>query len=101
MVGAPRHALPEVWPGAGVLFNVFAPRDPVASPLNVVILVRKPGVPDRPATPARFRRFGNPDDFFVQSRPKSGLITQSEVRSLAHVLGSARHQLIAERCFQR
>ena len=52
-------------------------------PLNVVILVRKPGRPDRPARPARFRRFGNPDDFFVQSRPKSGLITQSEVRSLA------------------
>ena len=52
-------------------------------PLNVVILVRKPGRPDRPAKPARFRRFGNPDDFFVQSRPKSGLITQSEVRSLA------------------
>jgi precorrin-6Y C5,15-methyltransferase (decarboxylating) len=52
-------------------------------PLNVVILVRKPGRPDRPAKPARFRRFGNPDDFFVQSRPKSGLITQSEVRALA------------------
>jgi precorrin-6Y C5,15-methyltransferase (decarboxylating) len=52
-------------------------------PLNVVILVRKPGVPDRPATPTRLRRFGNPDDFFVQSRPKSGLITQSEVRALA------------------
>src|SRR5207253_4756112 len=52
-------------------------------PLNVVILVRKPGRPDRPAHPARFRRFGNPDDFFAQSRPKSGLITQSEVRALA------------------
>jgi precorrin-6Y C5,15-methyltransferase (decarboxylating) len=52
-------------------------------PLNVVILVRKPGRPDRPAAPARFRRFGNPDDFFAQSRPKSGLITQSEVRALA------------------
>lgn len=52
-------------------------------PLNVVVLVRKPGVPDRPARAAQFRRFGNPDDFFVQSRPKSGLITQSEVRSLA------------------
>src|SRR3954454_10516443 len=39
------------------------------SPLNVVILVRKPGTPDRPALDARFRRFGNPDDFFVQSRP--------------------------------
>lgn len=55
-------------------------------PLNVVILVRKPGTPDRPADVAgrdRFRRFGNPDDFFVQSRPKSGLITQSEVRAMA------------------
>jgi precorrin-6Y C5,15-methyltransferase (decarboxylating) len=52
-------------------------------PLNVVILVRKPGRPDRPASPSRFRRFGNPDDFFAQSRPKSGLITQSEVRALA------------------
>jgi precorrin-6Y C5,15-methyltransferase (decarboxylating) len=52
-------------------------------PLNVVILVRKPGRPDRPAVHARFRRFGNPDDFFAQSRPKSGLITQSEVRALA------------------
>ncbi len=52
-------------------------------PLNVVILVRKPDRPDRPARPARFRRFGNPDDFFVQSRPKSGLITQAEVRALA------------------
>jgi precorrin-6Y C5,15-methyltransferase (decarboxylating) len=52
-------------------------------PLNVVILVRKPSRPDKPAVPARFRRFGNPDDFFAQSRPKSGLITQSEVRALA------------------
>lgn len=52
-------------------------------PLNVVILVRKPGKPDRPASPRRFRRFGNPDDVFAQSRPKSGLITQAEVRSLA------------------
>src|SRR5262249_42902587 len=30
-----------------------------------------------------FRRFGNPDDVFAQSRPKSGLITQAEVRALA------------------
>jgi precorrin-6Y C5,15-methyltransferase (decarboxylating) len=52
-------------------------------PLNVVILVRKPGRPDRPASPGRFRKFGNPDDFFAQSRPKSGLITQAEVRALA------------------
>jgi precorrin-6Y C5,15-methyltransferase (decarboxylating) len=53
------------------------------APLNVVILTRKPGRPDRPAGAGRFRRFGNPDDVFAQSRPKSGLITQSEVRALA------------------
>jgi precorrin-6Y C5,15-methyltransferase (decarboxylating) len=53
------------------------------APLNVVILKRKPGRPDRPAPAARFRPFGNPDDVFAQSRPKSGLITQAEVRCLA------------------
>jgi precorrin-6Y C5,15-methyltransferase (decarboxylating) len=53
------------------------------APLNVMILKRKPGRPDRPAPPGRFRRFGNPDDVFAQSRPKSGLITQAEVRALA------------------
>jgi precorrin-6Y C5,15-methyltransferase (decarboxylating) len=53
------------------------------APLNVVILKRKPGRPDRPALPTRFRRFGNPDDVFAQSRPKSGLITQAEVRAIA------------------
>jgi precorrin-6Y C5,15-methyltransferase (decarboxylating) len=53
------------------------------APLNVLILKRKPGRPDRPAAAARFRRFGNPDDVFAQSRPKSGLITQAEVRALA------------------
>jgi precorrin-6B C5,15-methyltransferase / cobalt-precorrin-6B C5,C15-methyltransferase len=29
------------------------------------------------------RSFGNPDDVFAQNRPKSGLITQAEVRALA------------------
>jgi precorrin-6Y C5,15-methyltransferase (decarboxylating) len=53
------------------------------SPLNVMILKRKPGRPDRRRAPGRFRRFGNPDDVFAQSRPKSGLITQAEVRALA------------------
>jgi precorrin-6Y C5,15-methyltransferase (decarboxylating) len=53
------------------------------APLNVMILKRKPGRPDQPRTPARFRRFGNPDDVFAQSRPKSGLITQAEVRAIA------------------
>src|SRR5438132_1980647 len=50
------------------------------SPLNVLILKRKPGRPDRRATPARFRRFGNADDVFIQSQPRCGLITQAEVR---------------------
>jgi precorrin-6Y C5,15-methyltransferase (decarboxylating) len=53
------------------------------SPLNVMILKRKPGRPDQQRTVARFRRFGNPDDVFAQSRPKSGLITQAEVRAIA------------------
>ncbi len=51
--------------------------------LNVMILRRKPGRPDQRRTAARHRRFGNPDDVFAQSRPKSGLITQAEVRSIA------------------
>jgi precorrin-6Y C5,15-methyltransferase (decarboxylating) len=53
------------------------------APLNVMILRRKPGQPDRPAETEDFLRFGNPDDVFAQSRPKSGLITQAEVRCLA------------------
>jgi precorrin-6Y C5,15-methyltransferase (decarboxylating) len=53
------------------------------APLNVMILKRKPGRPDQQAAPSRFRRFGNRDDVFAQSRPKSGLITQAEVRAIA------------------
>jgi precorrin-6Y C5,15-methyltransferase (decarboxylating) len=53
------------------------------APLNVVILKRKAGRPDHPALATRFRPFGNPDDVFAQSRPKSGLITQAEVRCIA------------------
>jgi precorrin-6Y C5,15-methyltransferase (decarboxylating) len=53
------------------------------APLNVMILKRKPGRPDQQRPAARFRRFGNPDDVFAQSRPKSGLITQAEVRAIA------------------
>lgn len=52
-------------------------------PLNVLILVRKPDRPDRVGRHARHRLFGNPDDAFAQSQPKSGLITQAEVRSIA------------------
>jgi precorrin-6Y C5,15-methyltransferase (decarboxylating) len=51
--------------------------------LNVMILKRKPGRPDQQGQAAGFRRFGNPDDVFAQSQPKSGLITQAEVRAIA------------------
>src|SRR5947209_9373301 len=50
-------------------------RDLEFAPLNVMILRRKPGRPDQQAVAGRFRRFGNADDVFAQSRPKSGLIT--------------------------
>lgn len=52
------------------------------APLNVLILKRKPGRPDQPRGPGRFRRFSNPDDVFAQSQPKNGLITQAEVRAI-------------------
>ncbi|HEX4612894.1 MAG TPA: precorrin-6y C5,15-methyltransferase (decarboxylating) subunit CbiE [Urbifossiella sp.] len=57
-------------------------RDMAFDPLNILILKRKPNRPDRPRA-ARLRRFGNPDEVFAQSRPKTGLITQAEVRGVA------------------
>jgi precorrin-6Y C5,15-methyltransferase (decarboxylating) len=57
-------------------------RDMRFDPLNILILKRKPNRPDRPRT-ARLRRFGNPDEVFAQTRPKTGLITQAEVRAVA------------------
>jgi precorrin-6Y C5,15-methyltransferase (decarboxylating) len=53
------------------------------SELNVLILVRKPDVPDRPTAMVGRRLFGNPDEMFLQSQPKRGLLTPSEVRSVA------------------
>jgi precorrin-6Y C5,15-methyltransferase (decarboxylating) len=53
------------------------------APLNVMILVRKPHVPDRPSESIGRRLFGNPDEAFLQSRPKRGLLTQAEIRVLA------------------
>ncbi|HVA46462.1 MAG TPA: precorrin-6y C5,15-methyltransferase (decarboxylating) subunit CbiE [Pirellulales bacterium] len=53
------------------------------SPLNVMILVRKPGAPDRPSDRIGRRVFGNPDEVFLQTKPKKGLLTPAEVRSLA------------------
>lgn len=51
--------------------------------LNVMVLVRKPHVPDRPSDAIGRRLFGNPDEAFLQSKPKRGLLTPSEVRALA------------------
>ncbi len=53
------------------------------APLNVMILVRKPHVPDRPTDSIGLRLFGNPDDAFRQSRPKRELVTPSEIRAIA------------------
>jgi len=53
------------------------------SPLNVMILVRKPNSPDRPATMLGRRMFGNPDEAFLQSQPKRGLLTPAELRAVA------------------
>jgi len=53
------------------------------SSLNVMVLVRHRGAADRPSRGRRNRRFGNADDFFLQTRPKRGLITPQEVRCIA------------------
>lgn len=52
-------------------------------PLNVMILVRQRQLPDRPREAVGRRLFGNPDEVFFQSRPKYGLLTSAEVRSMA------------------
>lgn len=51
--------------------------------LNVMVLIRKPDTPDRPDESIGQRLFGNPDDAFLQSQPKRGLLTPVEVRSIA------------------
>jgi precorrin-6Y C5,15-methyltransferase (decarboxylating) len=52
-------------------------------PLHVLILMRKPGRPDRASRASRHRLFGNADDAFAQSLPRRGLITTAEVRAIA------------------
>ena len=51
--------------------------------MNVMVLVRRQGAADRPSGSQRRRLFGNPDDLFLQSRPKRGLLTPCEVRCIA------------------
>jgi precorrin-6Y C5,15-methyltransferase (decarboxylating) len=53
------------------------------SPLNVMILIRQPDVPDRQRLEGQRKVFGNADEMFRQSRPKQGLLTPTEVRTLA------------------
>jgi len=53
------------------------------APLNVMILVRKPEVPDRPSEMIGRRLFGNPDEAFLQTKPKRGLLTPGEIRAMA------------------
>jgi precorrin-6Y C5,15-methyltransferase (decarboxylating) len=52
-------------------------------PLNVLVLIRKPDIPDRPTSMLGRRLFGNPDEMFLQSQPKRGLLTPAEVRAVA------------------
>lgn len=58
-------------------------RDQSFSPLNVMVLVRRQGAADQPSGSGQHRLFGNPDDLFLQSRPKRGLLTPCEVRCIA------------------
>jgi len=51
--------------------------------LNIMILRRKPNRADAPRRVNALSRFGNPDEVFAQSRPKTGLITGAEVRAVA------------------
>ena len=53
------------------------------SPLNVMVLLRNPDVPDRPVEMVGRRLFGNPDEEFLQSQPKRGLLTPFDVRCIA------------------
>jgi precorrin-6Y C5,15-methyltransferase (decarboxylating) len=64
----------------GMLADIAAQR---FDPLNVMVLVRDPNAPDRPREAVGRRLFGNPDETFLQSKPKYGLLTPAEVRAIA------------------
>jgi len=57
--------------------------DQTFASLNVMILVRKANAPDRPREAIGRRLCGNPDDAFLQSKPKRGLLTPAEIRAIA------------------
>lgn len=63
-------------------------------PLNVMVLVRDGDIPDR-ARQSRVRSmFGNPDEEFVQSTPKHGLLTPAEVRAVALAQMALHHNSV-------
>lgn len=74
-LGSPRETVTQ-----GELEDIV---DSEFSPLNVMVLVRKKHAADRPNESGSKRLFGNPDDSFLQSRPKRGLLTPAEVRCVA------------------
>ncbi len=53
------------------------------APLNVMLLIRVPNAPDRPISMMGRKLFGNPDELFLHSQPRRGLITAMEVRAIA------------------
>jgi precorrin-6Y C5,15-methyltransferase (decarboxylating) len=57
--------------------------DQTFEPLNVMVLVRNADIPDRARLSRVRSMFGNPDEEFVQSTPKHGLLTPAEVRAVA------------------
>ena len=63
-------------------------------PLNVMVLVREGDIPDRPRQSRIRSMFGNPDEEFVQSTPKHGLLTPAEVRAVALAQMALHHNSI-------
>ena len=53
------------------------------SPLNVMILIRKPDLPESAVLPQGRRVFGNPDSLFLQAQPTRDLVTPAEIRAIA------------------
>src|SRR4029078_10164739 len=49
---------------------------------HAMIRTPDPDAPDRPREAVGRRLFGNPDEAFVQSQPKQGLLTPAEVRAI-------------------